>query len=461
MKKIIFFLFLIIFLLNNAKAPTFASSPKAIEVGLQYLRTQQKEDGHIEGFEGVSDWAAMAFAANNIDLGTISSSASGQSLEKYLQKNLPATSSASIVWSRRILAVTAAGDNPYDFADVDLVSGLDSYFNNNQIGNPSTINDDIFGLLALFSANVSTGSGVITQTASFIASHQHADGGFSYSTDKSIGSDIDDTAAAIISLVNMQIKGIPVLNLGTIIDGAKNYLLKNQNSDGGFPYDPDPATSWDTDSNVSTTSWVVMALTALGMKDEDQCQNAVNYILSAQEKDGSFPYQPSNPSGDTFDTSYAVTALSEVYWPIKIFAGTLLTTIPTPSGVLDSTVTATPANAFLPTPTDVEIQILPTDIPTDTPVIPSSTPIIIITETQNSPPTNIYLKETPTISAIQVLGAETNIPNVQDKPSSRLLSPAVLFLTIGFVSLLLHLIITVKRSANIKKWYKLKTGIHD
>lgn len=439
--------------MNIPATSVYGKPPQeAINKALQYLNTQQDTNGQIKGFEGVSDWAAMAFSA---------ASSSGQLLLQYLQNNPPAASSASSNWSRRILTVTGAGQNPYDFGGINLVSGLESYFNYNQIGNPNAINDDIFGLLALFSANVSTGSGIITQTASFIASHQHADGGFSYSTDQSNGSDIDDTAAAVISLVNMQVKGITVVNLGTIIESAKKYLLKNQNSDGGFPYDPDPTTSWDTGSNVSTTSWAAMALIALGMKNEYQFQNAVNYILSSQQPDGSFPYQPSFPPGDTFDTSYAVTALSEVYWPIKIYAGALPATNPTFSGVLDPTVTATPTNAFLPTPTDVEIQILPTDIPTDTPVIPSLSPIIIIKNTQNSPPSNIYLKETPTISTTHVLGAETTIQNKPNKPSGRLFSPAVLFLTIGFVSLLLHLIITVKRSAYTKKWYKLKSGIHD
>jgi len=428
MKKI----FLIILLFLFLAIPSLAVSPNqtAIDSAINYLQTQQKTDGQIDGFSGVSDWASMAFSALDISLSTVSTG-SGQTLGYYLKNNPPTLSGSSTDWSRRILAVTADNQNPYDYSGVNLVDGLKTFYKNNQIGNETAINDDIFGLLALISGRESTSSAIVTDTAAFIISHQHTDGSFSYSSDLSINGDVDDTASSIISLVAAKTQGVNVANLQMAIDNAKNYLLSHQNTDGGFAYDPDPATSWDTTSNVSTTSWVVMALAALGMNNDASFVNAQNYLLSTQQSDGSFPYQPIYPPGDTFDTSYVITALKGVFWPIRIFSGNIPTVTPTITPT--STPTPTPTNTPTPTPTPTSTP-QPTTAPTSTPT-PTSIPIKPdeIRQSQiKSDSIQLHPIVSPSPTPGQVLGIQTKETN------KKIPFQAIIFFGLGVLSLIIH-----------------------
>jgi len=439
-------MFLIILLFLFLAIPSFAvsSNQTAIDSAVNYLRTQQKTDGQIDGFPGVSDWASMAFSASNIDISTVFTT-NGQTLEFYLQNNSPVLTGPSTDWSRRILAVTAANLNPYNFSGINLVDGLKTFYRNNQIGNETAVNDDVFGLLALIASRESTSSAIITDTASFIISHQHPDGSFSYSSNSSVNGDIDDTASSIISLISAKTQGVNVPDLQLSIDNAKSYLLAHQNTDGGFAYDPDPITSWDTTSNVSTTAWVTMALAALGMNNYSSFANAQNYLLSTQQSDGSFPYQPIYPPGDTFDTSYVITALEGVFWPIKIFSGTIPTITPTitPTSTPTPTPTATPTNTPTPTPTATSVststpQPTSTPAPTATPEPTSTpTPTSVLIDSTNSTQLRPILTEFPTPG--QILGSKTSeTKSVDQQPNKKISILAIIFLGLGILSLIIH-----------------------
>lgn len=420
MKKIFLIFWLFLFLAVPSLA--VSSNQTAIDSAINYLQSQQKTDGQIDGFSGVSDWASMAFSALDINISTISTG-SGQTLDFYLRNNPPTTNNSSTDWSRRILAVTADNQNPYDYSGINLVDQLKSYYKNNQIGNETAINDDIFGLLALVASRESSSSAIITDTTSFIISHQHTDGSFSYSADISVGGDIDDTASAIIALTSAKTKVVNVVNLQTAIDNAKNYLLSHQNADGGFAYDPNPGTSWDTTSNVSTTSWVVMALAALGMNNDASFVNAQNYLLSTQQSDGSFPYQPIYPPGDAFDTSYVITALKGVFWPIRIFSGSVPTVTPTITPTLTPTPTSTPTPTptITPTPTSTP---QPTSAPTATPTL-TPTPLRP-TGFAGQAPTQTK-NPTPTKSVEKILGVKTKAENKKIPPQT------IIFFGLGFL----------------------------
>lgn len=439
MKKLIIALSIGVYVCATTSSAFALSNQTQVDAGLQYLKSQQKADGSIDGFSGVTDWTTMAFSASGVDTAMVKTP-TGQSLMQYLQANPPTTFLSANDWARRILAVTATEQNPYDFTGLDLVSGLKINYVNNQLGSITAVNDDVFGLLALLSAKESVSSTIVTDTTSFILSHQHTDGGFSYSTDTTITSDIDDTAAAIMALVAARNQGVAISSLQSAIDNAKEYILAHQNSDGGFAYDPNPATSWDTSSNVSTTSWVVMALSSLGMANDANFTKAQAYLIATQQSDGSFPYQSVFPPGDTFDTSYAVIALTGSFWPIHTFAG--------------SVPNATQSSAFIPSPT-------PTSTPTPT---PTPTLIVIANTTNNSPTSISILTEspTPTIQIAQkyaaqkkiieedpdvvsvksakgeVLGENTNVA-VQGKQTASMPLAAKIFFSLGIFFLLLFI----------------------
>jgi prenyltransferase beta subunit len=451
MKKLLLFLGIFICFLNSQNIILAESNP-TVDKGLKYLRSQQKQDGNIDGFPGVSDWAIMAFATAGVDTTTVAST-SGQTLFAWLQSNLPTSTATSNEWARKILAVTAIGQNPYDFSGVNLVSGLknNNNYNNNQIGSLTADNDDMFGLLALLASKENSTSKIITDTTSFIIAHQHADGGFSYETDPSTGSDIDDTAAAIMALNAAKSQGVTVDKLQTVIDSAKAYLLSHQNADGGFAYDSNPA-SWDTTSNVSSTSWVLMSLSSLGMTNENEYMKAKNYITSTQQSDGSFPWQPAFPPGDTFDTSYAIIAINEAFWPIHIFSGTVPgeTEIATPTATVTSTVTETITPTATPTPEDIiPTELLSQDATTNPTPTPTTTPK---QETigSNFVSSELLSQNTPTITPIitslivpspttEVLGTQTNAERHLPIQKTELPKAASFFLGAGILFTLLHI----------------------
>jgi prenyltransferase beta subunit len=355
--------------------------PAVLNNGLNYLKSQQKTDGSVAGFAGVSDWAGMSFSVSGMDLNTVATTA-GQTLISYLQANPPSAGGSSTDWSRRILTVTSVNQNPYSFGGVNLVSGLKNYYNNHQIGNVAADNDDMFALMALLSSGEGTQSAIVADTTAFVISHQHADGGFSYATDPTTGSDIDDSAAGVMALILAKNQGVNNADLPKAVDNAVSYICSHQNPDGGFAYDPNPGTSWDTTSNVSTTSWVVMAFLASGKKD-DHYQNAQNYLMSSQQADGSFPYQSIYPPGDTFDTSYALIALAEKYLPVNIYSGIVLLSEETqPSEIpppISATVSPEITETVIPTPTE---KPAPTVTPTVTPEpSPTTTPIPAVSPT--------------------------------------------------------------------------------
>ncbi len=435
MKKILIIIILFLLIISSSKQ-VFASNQPAIDSGISYLKSQQLKDGNIDGFSGVTDWAAMAFSADNLDINTIAST-SGQTLLSFLKSDTLTNSSSSNDWSRRILMATAANQNPYDFSGTNLVAGLETYYNNNQIGSTTADNDDMFALLALLASKVDITNSIITDVTSFIISHQHSDGGFSYSTDPSTGSDIDDTAAAIMALNFAKLQNVNVNNLQSSINSAKTYILSNQNSDGGFAYDPNPSTSWDTTSNVSTTSWVVMAFSSLGLDGTQEFSNAQDYIISTQESDGSFPYQPIYPPGDTFDSSYALLALENVFWPIHVFSGTV------PTFTVTSAPTPTLTLTLTPTPMDMPSSNSNDSDPTQTPT-PTVTPTPTIPATQTPTASDSYqatdlLTNTPTLSPSptvfqQVLGTQTSIGDGNKNSLNIKLMFALVFFGLGIAS---------------------------
>ncbi|MGH7246367.1 MAG: prenyltransferase/squalene oxidase repeat-containing protein, partial [Candidatus Levyibacteriota bacterium] len=358
-------------------------------------------------------------------IGTVSASGSASLLD-YLKNNPPTASSSSTDWSRKILAITAANQNPYSFNGTDYINGLSGFYTNNQIGNVSADNDDMFAVLAFVAGNMDKTNAILTDTVTFILNHQHADGGFSYATDPSTESDIDDTAAAIMALQAAKTHGVSLNGLDSGLTNAQNYMLSHQNSDGGFAYDPNPATSFDTSSNISTTSWVMMALSALNAQSTSAYTNAQGFILTEQQPDGSFPYEAIYPPGDTFDSSYAIDALTETTWPLHIFAGTLPTVSPT---VVQNSPTPTPTLI----PSDTSANNSPTNTPTPTPSEKATQPTVISTTQSTFTTTDTAVSPTDeALSPTQaVLGAKTT----QTNTNKNSLPLPQMFLGFGIVSL--------------------------
>ena len=220
---------------------------------------------------------------------------------------------SAIDYEAPILAITSFGQDPRTFGSTDYVAALKSYHNNGQIGDASTINDDIFGILALVSAGEPLSGTIISDAKSFILGHQNSDGGWGFTV--ASGSDTNMTSSAILALLASGIEsGDSHVQAGLV------YLQNSQNSDGGFPYVPGTA------SDSSSTAWVIWTINALGIDPSGWSKSGntpVAYLESNESDQGYFKFQ-SNSSEDGFSattTAYAVIALQGEYLPVRIVAG--------------------------------------------------------------------------------------------------------------------------------------------
>ena len=217
---------------------------------------------------------------------------------------------SAIDYAAPILAITALGQNPRTFASTDYVASLKNYYSENQIGDPTTLNDDFFGILALISAGEFSTDPIITNSKNFIFSHQNSDGGWGYTT--ASNSDTNMTAAAILALLA---SGTESSN--SQIQSALSFLQTLQNDDGGFSYYSGAS------SDSSSTAWVVWALNALNINPDSLTKSGntpILYLESNQDSQGFFKFQ-SDSSEDGFSavtTAYAVLALQGKKLPLNI-----------------------------------------------------------------------------------------------------------------------------------------------
>ena len=249
----------------------------------------------------VNPWITMALVAN----GEVSPNVD------YLKTT---TGSNATDYEAPILALVAAGKNPRTFPDTDLVAALKTFHTGGQIGSASTLNDDIFGLLALLAAGELGTDSAVTDAKNFILSNQNTNGGWSFA----VGGDSDTN---MTSMAMMALMEAGIAKTDSHITSAVTYLKSAQNEDGGFPYDP--VSQWGTDSDASSTSWVVSAINKLGEDPNGTSwsksgHSAMSKLMTFQTGSGYFEYQ-TGTGEDSFTpvtTSYAVIAITGKYYPV-------------------------------------------------------------------------------------------------------------------------------------------------
>jgi len=204
-------------------------------------------------------------------------SAYGQSVDVAFLKS--ADTSTAIGITKPIMAIVAAGEDPRTYPDTDLVAALKAHFDGTQFGSDTQLNDDMWAIFAL-SASGEADSSEVSAAQAFILANQNTDGGWSWGVGES--SDTDDTAAAVMALLESGLSG----DHGSIVD-AVAYIKGNQNTDGGFYSNP----AWGTDSNSSSDAWVLAMINALG-EDAGSWSSGgytpIDHILSLQDTDGGF-----------------------------------------------------------------------------------------------------------------------------------------------------------------------------
>ena len=206
-----------------------------------------------------------------------------------------------------ILAITAARKDPRVFSDENLVAKLKGFYDGTQIGAADLLNDDIFGILALVAAGEDSGNKIIQGAKNFILENQNEDGGWSWS--ESGDSSVDMTAMGIMAL-----KSIGMSESDPAIQKAVQYLKGVQNEDGGFPSVLGEA------SNTSATAWTLSAMRILGENWTKGENTPESFLASIQDSSGYFPNMEGGAeTGFTkIETAYAVIALAGKSYPLNI-----------------------------------------------------------------------------------------------------------------------------------------------
>src|SRR3989344_1927811 len=212
-------------------------------------------------------------------------------------------------FAKTILAVVAAGSDPYDFNSQDLVEGLMGYHNNSQLGAANLLNDDIWGIIALRSAGESVNHQAVQDAKSYLLANHNDDGGWGFTPDGA--SDTNDPASAVMALLDAGLTAE-----SEEIASALGYLEGAQNNDGGWGFYE------NSESDSGSSAWVMAALTKSGIEPatwEVEGNNAIEYLESLRLEDGSYKWVLGDDEGSLLMTAYVAVALSDSFYPVAYF----------------------------------------------------------------------------------------------------------------------------------------------
>ena len=153
-------------------------------------------------------------------------------------------------YSRLVLALTAIGKNPSDVSSYNLIAPLEDYDKTVWQG----VNGAVYALIALDSGNYIHQSTVREKYVNYILENQNTDGGWSLSGDVS---DVDVTAMALQALGKYQDNE----SVKTATEKALLFMSDSQQANGGF-------LSQGTE-NAETCAQMIVALCELGISLDD------------------------------------------------------------------------------------------------------------------------------------------------------------------------------------------------
>ncbi len=354
-------------------SPVLAASDEtaraAAQTGMNYLAANQQTNGSITGFGGETEWAVIADVAAGHDPAAFSQP-SGTSAIHFLESDAEAAATPATTIERKALAIAAAHQDLTTFGGIDYIASLQAQHQSNQIGDPTLLNDDIFGIIAIDAAQTDSLRATAQDGLDYLLAHQQADGGFSYTTTTCAfcSTDSNDTAAALIAFNAAEHMGLTNSSLATAKDKATAYLLSTQMSDGGFGYDI------FSPSDGSSSAWGLMALNMIGDSVQVQAQTARDWLLAHQNADGGFSYAAFGlTDSSTAITAHAVVALLGSSWLLRptpmqppattssapITPVTSSSAAPSTTAPALQTAAAGVALAASSTPTDIQVESSP------------------------------------------------------------------------------------------------------
>ncbi|MGI5860139.1 MAG: S-layer homology domain-containing protein [Tepidanaerobacteraceae bacterium] len=202
-------------------------------------------------------------------------------------------------YAKIVMAVTALNSDPRNVSGYDIIEKI---YNNDNMTLQGT-NGPIFALIALDASGCSIPQGALwsrEKLLDYILNQQNADGGFPLTYGEA--SDIDITAMTLQTLSRYQ------ENPGVItaIENAVDFLSQKQSDDGGY-------TAWG-DVSSESISQTIIALTALEIDPAEDFRfvkdgNLISKLFSFKEADGGFSHIQGEGSND-MATEQALVALA-------------------------------------------------------------------------------------------------------------------------------------------------------
>ncbi len=280
-----------------------------IKAALNYFKSNQQDNGGF-GDGGKTEWVMMAIAATGQD--PRAWQRHGKTPMDYLRRQKVTTNPYD--WIRMVLVLAAVGENPRSWEGTDFISKIKALYHQKQFGDPLSLRDDFWAIMALAAAGETQGPNV-ADSVDFILKHQNEDGSWGSST-TGIEIGADNTAAAILALLaaGHRADSIPILK-------AKSYLRSVQDPDGGFPY-------LFVSSNAATDALVIQAFNSSSddaslVKNRDK--NVISHLLGLQDADGSFRWTQTCADSALMMTAYAVPALVGAAYPIRPASSSCMT----------------------------------------------------------------------------------------------------------------------------------------
>ena len=330
----------------NAFAPQTAAATKA----MSWLHTQQGADGTVAGSASRTEDTVIGLVANGESVTSFSTA--GKTPIDSLRAHIADEEKTAGNIGGLIMAVSAAGLDPSDFAGRNLLQDLACTYNAATGAYNSQLFNDALAVLAV------PAGALPSKAVDFLAGQQQSDGGWEFGT--GYGSDTNTTALVLMALTSAD-----ALN-GTARDKALAYLKVHQKPSGGFEYSTPYTPPGDSDPNSDAA--VIQALLAIGEDPVGPAwtvadRNAVSDLLTFQFENGGLGFSRPGSSAtappDPLSTSQALTALASKHLPVTRTEGELPSTCATAT---------TPSASPSPAPASGTRQLAPTGAPWQPPL---------------------------------------------------------------------------------------------
>lgn len=265
-------------------------------------------------YKGFLDWPSIAVYSAKRNSGTGKNGKALEWKEKYIKQGNDFDLSRATDYQRSILGIISAGGNPGSFAGMNLVEAVKkSQLSSGKFADTiegkgeRLINSHVWGVISLYSA----GERILGNKGAYnwLVSNQNTDGGFGISTGSK--SDLDMTAMALsaFSALGKKTDDKHVLK-------AVEYIKANQTAAGGFEV--------FGQENPDTACAVVQGLISLGINPvseewiKENDKNMIDFIVSFQLSDGGFCHTRGGET-DMLTTSRALTALADYYYGKSVY----------------------------------------------------------------------------------------------------------------------------------------------